>query len=169
MKKSILAFTAAIALAFSMSAVASGNHGNNGNNGNVNVGGEVSIYGGSVSAGVSSISKGEAVSATLISGQGWSNQSTIGTTNGVSQAGGVVNSNGVGVSTSTLQATDFHSVGSIGGGAQAVNGGSQILNGTQGFGSVENVATGSGSFNKGAIGGAIGINGLNSIGNLPGF
>lgn len=165
MKKSLFAVAL---MAMSAMAFAHGNGNNHQNNGGAAIGGSATVYGGTITAGATSVNHGEAVSATFISGNGYSNQFTKGSTIGAASAGGSIGSNGVAVNTATFQKTDFSSTGSIGGGAEAMNAGSQILNGTQGFGSVKNDAAAAGSFVKGSIGGFAAIGGV-TIGNFHGF
>lgn len=160
-----LALAASCSLAF---ANGNGNGNGNGNNGGASIGGSGTIYGGTVTGGVTSINHGEATAATFISGQGFSNQWTSGNVTGSAFAGGTVSSSGVLVNTVTTQKVDFASNGNIGGGAQAMNAGSQILNGTTGYGTIENDAVAVGTFNKASIGGFVGISG-STFGHFPGF
>lgn len=139
-----------------------------GSSGGASIGGSGTIYGGTVTGGVTSVNHGEATAATFISGQGYSNQWTSGKVTGSAFAGGTIGSSGVTVNTVTTQKVDFASNGNIGGGAQAINAGSQILNGTTGYGTIENDAVAVGTFSKASIGGFVGISG-SSFGHFPGF
>jgi hypothetical protein len=123
----------------------------------------LNTYGGTVTGTAQSTSTGTAISTTEIMGSGTSFQHTDGVSQGTATIGGSINLAGATIGSQTTQLTEQHSYGTTTGGAPNMDGNS-IVNGTTGFGKVDNTASVGSTFGATAIGGVAGIGGIAAIG-----
>ncbi len=134
------------------------------------VGGVGQAWAGDISGTAKSVSNGTAIAASQIAGNGTSFQHTDGFAGGNASIGGTITPVGATVATNTNQWAQVNSYGNISGpGAiaeQTVGKNTTIVNGTMGFGSSENKASGKANFQVGQIGGIVGIGGVAAIGSF---
>ena len=137
--------------------------------GGIVVGGVGQVWQGDVSGKATSISNGNAIAASQVTGNGASFQHTDAISGGSATIGGSINNVGAQVGEITTQFATVNSFGQTSGNAPGStwnNGSEMIVNGTMGFASSENMAKGKANFNVGQIGGIVGIGGVAAIGNF---